>query len=142
MPNEVDDSDLLQNCPFCDYSLHTLPQEHICPECGQPFDRRWRVFGTQSDWQKWTRPHRAFITTIMVMTTAAVFIRISDMALRILNTTPVTWSVLIRIGTVYAGVSVLVLGVIYAILKRSRRFVILDEQGVAIQHRRRGTVER
>ena len=78
----------------------------------------------------------------MVMTTAAVFIRISDMALRILNTTPVTWSVLIRIGTVYAGVSVLVLGVIYAILKRSRRFVILDEQGVAIQHRRRGTVER
>jgi hypothetical protein len=45
MSVDVDESDLLQNCPFCDYSLKGLPAEHRCPECGKPFDRRWRLFG-------------------------------------------------------------------------------------------------
>lgn len=42
---------LLANCPFCNYSLEGLPVEHTCPECGQAFDRRWRVFGHQPYWR-------------------------------------------------------------------------------------------
>lgn len=38
------DEHLLDRCPFCDYSLQGLPVEHTCPECGQPFDRRWQLF--------------------------------------------------------------------------------------------------
>ena len=32
---------LLEHCPFCGYALEGLPEKHVCPECGQPFDRRW-----------------------------------------------------------------------------------------------------
>jgi len=38
----------LQSCPFCYYALEGLPVEHCCPECGQPFDRRWRIFKVTS----------------------------------------------------------------------------------------------
>jgi hypothetical protein len=33
----------LKQCPRCDYSLTGLPEEGICPECGQPYDRRFMV---------------------------------------------------------------------------------------------------
>jgi hypothetical protein len=42
---------LLEHCPFCDYALEGLPEKHVCPECGQPFDRRWVVFGGKSAWR-------------------------------------------------------------------------------------------
>lgn len=42
---------LLDHCPFCDYALEGLPEKHVCPECGQPFDRRWVVFGDKSGWR-------------------------------------------------------------------------------------------
>lgn len=38
------ESDLLQQCPWCEYALTGLPIEHGCPKCGHAFDRRWRVF--------------------------------------------------------------------------------------------------
>ena len=47
---DVDDSRFLDQCPFCSYSLATLPAEHRCPECGQDVDRRWRLFGGVSRW--------------------------------------------------------------------------------------------
>jgi rubrerythrin len=25
-------------CPYCDYDLKGLPQKHVCPECGRPYD--------------------------------------------------------------------------------------------------------
>lgn len=49
---------LLNNCPFCDYSLEGLPVEHTCPECGRAFDRRWRVFGHRRRWERLSRGWR------------------------------------------------------------------------------------
>lgn len=43
---------LLEQCPFCDYSLRGLPVEHQCPECGEPIDRRCKVFGRRGSWKK------------------------------------------------------------------------------------------
>ena len=40
-----DEEGLLGRCPWCRYSLAGLPVEHVCPECGRAFDRRWVVFG-------------------------------------------------------------------------------------------------
>ena len=53
-----EDANLLATCPFCGYSLRTLPIEHRCPECGQPFDRHWRVFGEQAIWSQHPRRTR------------------------------------------------------------------------------------
>ena len=38
-----DETDLMEACPRCEYSLRTLPIAHQCPECGLAFDRRWRI---------------------------------------------------------------------------------------------------
>ena len=37
----------LKSCVFCGYSLKGLPDEHVCPECGFPYNKRSQVI-TQS----------------------------------------------------------------------------------------------
>src|SRR5262245_51192294 len=39
----LDEIELLQQCPICDYSLRGLPVEHRCPECGVEFNRQWEI---------------------------------------------------------------------------------------------------
>lgn len=51
---------LLNECPFCDYSLEGLPVQHKCPECGREYDRRWRVFGNRPRWHYLGRKRRGF----------------------------------------------------------------------------------
>jgi len=43
-----DDTELLERCPCCEYQLRGLPEQHRCPECGLPIDRRWRVLAGPS----------------------------------------------------------------------------------------------
>lgn len=68
------EADLLQVCPYCDYRLTGLPVEHRCPECGNAFDRRWRVFGRRSLWNThWRIPMAivlAFFTLLILYATA------------------------------------------------------------------------
>jgi hypothetical protein len=47
----MDATTLLDRCPFCQYRLEGLPTKHRCPECGQPFDRRWKVFPGVPPWR-------------------------------------------------------------------------------------------
>ncbi len=42
---------LLERCPFCEYALEGLPEQHVCPECGQEYDKTWRVFGLGRAWR-------------------------------------------------------------------------------------------
>jgi hypothetical protein len=63
----VDEPDLLETCPWCGYLLQGLPIEHRCPECGQPVDRRWEVFGGLSRWRSlgtWQRVGTLFLIAL------------------------------------------------------------------------------
>lgn len=42
--SDVGEDGLLSVCPWCQYALKGLPVEHVCPECGESFDRRWRMY--------------------------------------------------------------------------------------------------
>lgn len=35
---------MLDTCPQCAYSLHGLPDDHACPECGLRYDRESEVY--------------------------------------------------------------------------------------------------
>jgi hypothetical protein len=68
----TDDSEagLLQDCPNCGYCLRGLQTEQRCPECGQQFDRRWRVFGGMSRWHKlgpWGRAGSLTLDALLVL---------------------------------------------------------------------------
>jgi hypothetical protein len=65
--------DFLQNCPFCGYSLQGLPVEHCCPECGQPFDRRWHAFGVLPRWRLLSR-HLKWATLVSVSVWILMFL--------------------------------------------------------------------
>ncbi|MDX2199774.1 MAG: hypothetical protein SF069_12490 [Phycisphaerae bacterium] len=41
----ADESGLIANCPFCNYSVRGLPIEHRCPECGEAVCRDWNILG-------------------------------------------------------------------------------------------------
>ncbi len=36
---------MLDKCPQCDYSLTGLPANHVCPECGLPYDDKSQAYG-------------------------------------------------------------------------------------------------
>lgn len=57
----------LDECPACGYSLEGLPTEHACPECGQAYDRRSRVFGNLSHWEQSSSNERAVAVVAMVL---------------------------------------------------------------------------
>jgi predicted RNA-binding Zn-ribbon protein involved in translation (DUF1610 family) len=66
MADAADESVLLQQCPFCDYTLRGLPVEHRCPECGEEIDRRSTVFGARFPWSSRTMRGRIANVTILV----------------------------------------------------------------------------
>ncbi len=42
---------MLTACPRCDYSLHGLPANHTCPECGLRYDERSLLFRCRPDYR-------------------------------------------------------------------------------------------
>ena len=58
---------LLEKCPFCKYQLRGLPVKHRCPECGQEFDRLWKVFGNTPRWQTYGRTTRVGIIVLILI---------------------------------------------------------------------------
>jgi hypothetical protein len=43
-PDWLEPGEYLAHCMICNYLLRGLPQMGRCPECGQPYDRRWSLW--------------------------------------------------------------------------------------------------
>jgi hypothetical protein len=123
------DQPLLERCPFCDYSLQGLPTEHRCPECGQPFDRRWRVFPGVPAWRS-----ADFLGGVMLLVLMPVFLLRG--ALRsswpIANVIPVVLP--------FAGLWALLAVQIVRKLRKPRVFVAVGQAGITVLDRRKGSV--
>ncbi|MBN1345539.1 MAG: hypothetical protein JXQ73_22795 [Phycisphaerae bacterium] len=125
---------LLPFCPFCGYSLEGLPTEHECPECGQPFDRRWRMHGGYAR-AKETWPNARMLTVVMWIAGCA-YLAWTFSSLSIfekLRPWPIRLALL-------AGV-LLVVGLVAALWFRPRRFIAVGSLGVTLGRRGRGRRE-
>jgi len=113
----------LERCPFCDYSLEGLPTEHRCPECGRPFDRRWRVFGGRRYWplmSGWEKLRFVFDMTIW-LGLALFFCVLPLFCFR------------------FAGVAFGVVGAVYVMqiaFGRANEFIAVGPQGITVGNRR------
>lgn len=59
----------LERCPACGYSLHGLPLDHRCPECGLPYDRHSRSWTNRC-----VRTKRLFYGTISRVMSAVMLV--------------------------------------------------------------------
>ena len=128
-------SELLERCPFCDYSLETMPVEHVCPECGQPFDRRWRVFGGKSGWQAMTTERRIgemLALGAMALTCAFQWWRFPIGIVR-----PSGWDLLFLIAW-----GVLIGWFAWEWVRRPRRFVAIGAEEIVLGDRKRGELRK
>lgn len=111
---------LLDRCPFCGYLLRGLPELHDCPECGQPFDRRWEVFGTESFWSRLSWYWRLLIGLGQV----ALAFEAMQAAAR--KEVAAFWPVLF-----------LAL-ILHGVLRRSQVFLAVGPAGIVVLHRKNG----
>jgi len=114
---------LLAECPVCDYALQGLPVEHLCPECGLAFDRRWWVYGGPGVSREWSRSARAF----QIVTAIACVIVI---CLFLIKQLPMS--------AILVGVSMVILaavGLAYLFSTyRPRRFIALGPAALVVFH--------
>ena len=119
----MDSPTLLDRCPFCDYRLEGLPTEHRCPECGQPFDRRWRVFGGQRYWCAMSGAERfRFIIDMIACLTVGLVIWII----------PALWCHIAAV--IWTGFGVVY--VLQILIRRASEFIAVGPQGVTLGNRR------
>jgi predicted Zn-ribbon and HTH transcriptional regulator len=81
MTTEAIEEERLQQCPGCGYSLFGLGVERRCPECGLTIDRRWRVFGGRSVWQKCERRTR-ILQLLTALSMTAFWVWVTDVTSR------------------------------------------------------------
>lgn len=112
---------LLAQCPFCDYSLEGLPVEHTCPECGQPFDRRWQVFGGTSLWDR-----SKFACFLLLLPFAVAHLMFAEMLIRY----PRPWILIPIVGLFFVYAMLMI-----PFVRRPPGFVAVGPMGVTVSRR-------
>jgi hypothetical protein len=125
---------LLNECPFCGYSLEGLPVQHNCPECGRESDRRWKVFGDRLGWQHWSPVQRWLC--ILSLGSAAVLSLCQVLAGK--------WDFGSRdFYTTLFGAAIFPIGLVYLwrYSARSRQFIVVGPDSVSLADRRKPQLE-
>lgn len=132
---ELNEPDLLPNCPGCRYPLRGLPIQHHCPECGVEFNRNWRCYGGHLAPPK-TRSGETSLRVLLIgivtfyslgAAAAAFFARAAPVVLF-----PISFGVISLV-------------VIVLMLVRPRCFIVLSPDGMTLlkrRHRRERRFER
>ncbi len=128
MADAPDEAGLLEQCPFCDYSLRGLPVEHRCPECGQEIDRGWTVFGARSPWSVRTVPSKITNITVLVFMLILTLDWIHDM-----RTSPQGASVTLALGIIFMSAVVAISTLVE--LRKPASFIAVGPTGVMVYTR-------
>ena len=136
-----EESDLLQNCPFCNYSLKGLPTEHKCPECGQPFDRRWRLFGNVPSSYKRRPWVKIWVALGIAYLCFAQCVMVTEFMSKFDSTSsPPSTPTIGDFGRLPGPIIVFALA--YATYRRyGRRFVAIGPSGIVKCRKRRGAIK-
>jgi hypothetical protein len=118
-----------------------LPVEHRCPECGQPFDRRWRLFGDVPD----SYTHRPWIKFWIALGIAYLCIWELTAITDLINKSNIASNsassfILQESPNLLSPIIVLIVG--YVFYRRyGRRFVAVGPSGIARCRKRKGSIK-
>jgi hypothetical protein len=127
---EVADELLLKECPICGYSLEGLPVQHVCPECGREFDRRWRVFGAMLGWRHQSPTQHA---VSLIGLGGVLFFALLSLIREAWDWN--SWMCWLNLMIVVLGPAVILR--LRQLQTRSSRFVVVDANSMAIVESRR-----
>lgn len=120
----------LGECPFCGYSEAGLPVQHVCPECGREFDRRWRVFGRMLGWRFQSRTHH-----VVTLIGLGSFVFAGVLILLLDGWDWSSWNCWLSVLMVILGPAAIIR--IQQVRTRSRRFVVVDADAMTVVDNRK-----